>query len=86
MVDRAYDRKFFAEWLKDARRDQHLDEEQIAELLGVSVGSYLVWEVGNTQRMYTVLSGVNPAARRLCQADSTRADTAGSASVSVCGL
>jgi len=48
MVDRAYDKKFFAEWLKDARRDQRLDEGQFAEKLGVSVGSCLVWEVGNT--------------------------------------
>jgi hypothetical protein len=38
----------FGQWLKDRRRDLRHDEKAMADLLGVAVGTLVVWEVGKT--------------------------------------
>ena len=47
MTDLAYDRNFFAKWIKANRETLEFTEQQFAQELHLSVATTVMWELGN---------------------------------------
>ena len=49
----------FAQRLKELRKEKHMTQVQLAELLGVSKGTVAMWEIGKREANFETLNALS---------------------------